>query len=297
MHSSTQPVWTGVIVIAAGLAVAWGVRSSLESALTPGASPIAKQATEPEPVAGPLVLRVSPPSTKPLDAVPSPVRAELALPADTPRQPRTQLATPDPQPAPPKIDKEYGGLSRQLPPLAWNSSNPLPVADRNLATKANGLAEGKTEITPESPPQGPGTTPPDRTGPVVRPAKALASEPRPPRIHTVRDRDTLASIAERYYGSADFAGRIFAANRHLLADPQILPVGARLVIPDLDMPVGEQPLAPLSQRETRPSNTELVPLHRQVGATENLAAQPANSDHIEPPRRPVTQLTPLESNP
>ncbi|MGO8690618.1 MAG: LysM peptidoglycan-binding domain-containing protein [Thermoguttaceae bacterium] len=52
-----------------------------------------------------------------------------------------------------------------------------------------------------------------------------------PRIHTIVDGDSLAALAERYLGAKEAAGAIFAANRDVLSDPQILPIGAELKIP------------------------------------------------------------------
>ncbi len=51
------------------------------------------------------------------------------------------------------------------------------------------------------------------------------------RTHTVVDGDTLASLAERLLGSADRAKEILAANRQVLADPRLLPIGTELKIP------------------------------------------------------------------
>ncbi len=52
-----------------------------------------------------------------------------------------------------------------------------------------------------------------------------------PRTHKVVDGDTLAALGERYLGSKEAAGAIFAANREVLSDPQILPIGVELKIP------------------------------------------------------------------
>jgi nucleoid-associated protein YgaU len=52
-----------------------------------------------------------------------------------------------------------------------------------------------------------------------------------PRTHKIVDGDTLAALGERYLGSKDAAGAIFAANRDVLSDPQILPIGVELKIP------------------------------------------------------------------
>jgi nucleoid-associated protein YgaU len=51
------------------------------------------------------------------------------------------------------------------------------------------------------------------------------------RTHTVVDGDTLASLAERFLGSADRAKEILAANRDVLTDSRLLPIGTELKIP------------------------------------------------------------------
>jgi nucleoid-associated protein YgaU len=52
-----------------------------------------------------------------------------------------------------------------------------------------------------------------------------------PRTHRVLDGDTLASLAERFLGDAQRSGEILEANRALVANPELLPIGAELVIP------------------------------------------------------------------
>jgi nucleoid-associated protein YgaU len=51
------------------------------------------------------------------------------------------------------------------------------------------------------------------------------------RTHKVVDGDTLASLAERFLGSADRAKEIFDANRDVLSDPRLLPISIELKIP------------------------------------------------------------------
>ena len=58
-----------------------------------------------------------------------------------------------------------------------------------------------------------------------------AVQPAATRTHKIVDGDTLSALAERYLGSKDAAAAIYAANRDLLSDPQILPIGAELKIP------------------------------------------------------------------
>ena len=52
-----------------------------------------------------------------------------------------------------------------------------------------------------------------------------------PRRHKIVDGDTLPALAERYLGSAARANEIFDANRDVLPDPELLPIGAKLKIP------------------------------------------------------------------
>ncbi len=54
--------------------------------------------------------------------------------------------------------------------------------------------------------------------------------------HTVVDGDTLASLAERYLGSCSRAGELFQANRDVLSDPELLPIGVELKLPPRQRP-------------------------------------------------------------
>jgi LysM repeat protein len=54
---------------------------------------------------------------------------------------------------------------------------------------------------------------------------------RPTRYHRVVDGDTLQSIAQRYYSDATLSDFLFQANRQVLTQPQVLPLGAKLEIP------------------------------------------------------------------
>lgn len=50
-------------------------------------------------------------------------------------------------------------------------------------------------------------------------------------FHVVVAGDTLASIAEYFYGGTEFSGKILEANRDLLPAPDALRPGQRLIIP------------------------------------------------------------------
>jgi phage tail protein X len=49
---------------------------------------------------------------------------------------------------------------------------------------------------------------------------------------TVEEGETLSTVAERVYGRSDMWERIYEANRDRIPDPDHVPVGTRLVIPD-----------------------------------------------------------------
>ncbi|MGD0900332.1 MAG: tail protein X [Thermoguttaceae bacterium] len=59
----------------------------------------------------------------------------------------------------------------------------------------------------------------------------LPGRPPAPVTHKIVDGDTLPALAQRYLGSADRASEIFEANRGILADPRLLPIGCELKIP------------------------------------------------------------------
>jgi nucleoid-associated protein YgaU len=67
----------------------------------------------------------------------------------------------------------------------------------------------------------------DVSAPPPEPAYHTASA----RTHVVAAGDTLAALAQRYYGDARREDDLRSANRDRIADPAHLPVGATLVIP------------------------------------------------------------------
>ncbi len=78
--------------------------------------------------------------------------------------------------------------------------------------------------------------------------------PEGPRIHRVVDGDTLDDLAKRFLGDAARAGEIFDANRHILSDPNALPIGIELTIPSGQSPpvepagiLPDKPVVPVVQ--------------------------------------------------
>jgi nucleoid-associated protein YgaU len=89
-----------------------------------------------------------------------------------------------------------------------------------------------------------------------------------PRRHVVVDGDTLSKLAVRYLGNSDRVAELFRANRALLSNPDLLPIGAVLEIPPAQPatgarpPAAEAPAAPVeSDRQTwsDPSSSAPVP--------------------------------------
>ncbi len=79
----------------------------------------------------------------------------------------------------------------------------------------------------------------------------------PVQTHKIVDGDSLSSLAARYLGAADRHLEIYAANRHLLPSPQLLPIGVELTIPPCRSPT--QPAT------NTPRGSRLVPIPRADG--------------------------------
>ncbi|HOM16190.1 MAG TPA: tail protein X [Thermoguttaceae bacterium] len=68
--------------------------------------------------------------------------------------------------------------------------------------------------------------------------EALSSDPprsgqseSQPRRHRIADGDTLENLADRYLGDAALAIEIYQANRSVIPDPHLLPIGVEITIP------------------------------------------------------------------
>ncbi|MEX1039446.1 MAG: LysM peptidoglycan-binding domain-containing protein [Pirellulaceae bacterium] len=92
--------------------------------------------------------------------------------------------------------------------------------------------------------------------------------------HRIVDGDSLESLAQRYLGDPGLAGALFRANRDVLSDPELLPIGKQITIPRAE---------DLSRLETEAGERPTTPVRP-------LMAQPASGDES-----PWTNLKPLES--
>jgi len=133
-------------------------------------------------------------------------------------------------PPPPLASGAIGHVPPPLPP------EPLPAVPQAMAAATPGMPPHyrSTVDTPPPPLLDGQTAPPLAVGwttrqQQARPVASGGSEPA--RIYIIRDGDDLTAIATRFYGHPAAATAIWQANRGLLRDPGVLPIGAALVLP------------------------------------------------------------------
>ena len=149
--------------------------------------------------------------------------------------------------------------------LMFRCDPPGPAAAQQLRIRSRNMATSRVAPSQDSHGTLPGETSPPAPSPAARPAvvvKPLDRQSSPPPLapkypetrpssnsrwgesmemmlpikemahsHRIVDGDTLEGLAQRYLGSASRAREIFDANRDVLADPKLLPIGAELKIP------------------------------------------------------------------
>jgi nucleoid-associated protein YgaU len=107
-----------------------------------------------------------------------------------------------------------------------------PPATDNVAGSGGAPAAGAKGVPPVK--EAPAVTEerPVRAKPSSQKGDAAVAEPTL-RRHTVREGDTLFSLAVRYYGDAERCTDLLRANREVLDKPDELKPGTVLVIPNL----------------------------------------------------------------
>ena len=134
--------------------------------------------------------------------------------------------------ATPPVDLVHWQLRPATPPQAIVSLPDWakPVAPPALDTPPPALAPVATQFVrqPASGKSAAKISEPIFTKQVVR-----EEEPLPPRLrqHRVVDGDSLRLLALRYYADEQRAEAIYAANRHIISHPDLLPVGKEILIP------------------------------------------------------------------
>jgi nucleoid-associated protein YgaU len=194
------------VVLAAGLLLAWQFRKSPADKSTANSTAEAPARTE-------MALDLSAATAQ-----------QTGSPADAKNEVNPRFGTGRPRlPVPPDA-----APTNAVPSVAATSDKPSEATPDHTAVGA--AARPAESAVPELPPSFSGVDRSNRTTPFdFRPGSL--SDPASAPTHKVVDGDSLPSLAERYLGSANRAAEIFACNRDVLSDPELLPIGARLRIP------------------------------------------------------------------
>jgi nucleoid-associated protein YgaU len=180
----------------AGLELAAWWQAGSASAPGPLPPPPARSQT----LAGELAEPVAAGAPTPPPAGPAP-RSDVVPPPPPARLPPVAGG---PAGAEPGLQGAYRSTLDVPPPPLRDAQRPPPVA---VGWTARGTAAARTQ-----PPQRPG-------GPAV------------PSRWRVRDGDDLNAIANRVYGTPLAAPAIWQANRGIIPDPSLLPIGAEILLP------------------------------------------------------------------
>ena len=146
--------------------------------------------------------------------------AETDLPIPVQSDPLVLRKQPDPRTFAVADASSAGSQSRPVAPAEPGRSSPTIVAPADQPAPPPEL--------PKSYPNG-GQPASTRWGASL--SEMLPETASAPPTHRVIDGDSLAILAERYLGSATRAMEIYEANRSVLSQPEILPIGAQLKIP------------------------------------------------------------------
>lgn len=143
---------------------------------------------------------------------------------------------------PPQLAQDYrpwpdGSLPPQLGHVPIESRSPLGPSQGPSAVLLKPmmlepapmpLAPPVAELAPRTPG---GLVPLAPTGVVSEDQPSVSIPAVASRKHRLRDGDTLAKLAEHYYGDASRGTEIYDANRSVLNSPDLLPIGVEIYIP------------------------------------------------------------------
>jgi nucleoid-associated protein YgaU len=148
-----------------------------------------------------------------------------------------------PAPVPPgrAVDRPAQEIAPRVDSMPPPPPPPLPAVAAGFTTPGPALASHyRTTLAVPPPPLLDGQRPPPlAVGWAARSGSPAAVPRQPPPVppvggYRVRDGDDLTSIAVRFYGTPAVAGAIWEANRDVLPDPGLLPIGVELRLPDPD---------------------------------------------------------------
>lgn len=193
-------------------------------------------------------------------------------------------------------------LSSELNPPTWLvAAQEIDASEPSTEPPTRGALARVKDVTPWGPTASSGASPwdrwpaweplPTKSNPPpdspTRPASYESASGEPPsevaaapddqdsieRRHIVVDGDSLARLADRYLDDPQLADEIFRRNRNVLNDPDLLPIGVELVIPD-------RRVATIRRSQADASVAEAAPL--KAPAPFVLFEQPAEPVHNEP---------------
>ena len=160
-------------------------------------------------------------------AVPPPVETVIVPPPAPPQQ----WMVPE-EALPPAVELR----SDYVPPPAPDRLPPATAVFVADGSNMNGTYRSTLEVPPpplldsqSAPPAMTAWAATESQRPAV-PAAVTMAEPLPA-TYVVRDGDDLTSIAARFYGHPGAAASVWNANRDVIPDPNVLPIGAHLRLP------------------------------------------------------------------
>lgn len=180
------------------------------------------------------------------------VTGENALSGDPVGSAKPKLTPPQ---LPPGFNPNVQGSASEAGKVVDRPQSPPPLPDLRGSLRQSQPLAPVPRPTPEVTSHNP--------QPVQRPLDSFerpavaAERPAPWRSHTVMDGDTLSTLATRYLGSAGRFAEILEANRSLLRNADMLPIGTVLRIP----PQSASPTSPLPMPTGDPNRfPHLVPI-------------------------------------
>lgn len=194
-----------------------------------------------------------------------------------------------------------GGEADPSPPGSTGRIVPFPARENSANAVASPVPAVQASMPTESPWSAGGPAPIDhREGNSAAPP----SRPRPAfKRHRIVDGDTLSSLAQHYLKDPARWVEIYQMNQDQLRDPDVLPIGARIKIPEQPMAASYPPAQPAgagvpadlaSERfsrvgvaESAPNIAPMVPL--QPGAY-GIARERAGSTYRVQPRDTLVEI-------
>ncbi len=182
------------------------------------------------------------------------------------------------------------------PPPAPDRLPPVPAAAVVQAPGMNGTYRSTLQVPP--PPLLDAQAPPPAMAAWAAPSPAqspaapgvvTAAEPAAS-TYVIRDGDDLASISARFYGHPAAAAALWAANRDLIPNPDLLPIGAEIRLPPPWAVPGIASSQPVGVRSIEPPPTGVSPRH-----VEALPASAAWLEGRQPPPPAAVRSGPTAS--